>query len=98
LRIFNRHGFPPQSNYLFLGDYIDRGLQSLETVLLMLSYKVRHPTKFFMLRGNHESESINTVYGFKDEVIRRYNNVALWREFNVGVSRVSVCPFKLGSF
>jgi len=62
LRIFAHHGFPPACNYLFLGDYVDRGPQSLETILLLLCYKVKYPNQFFLLRGNHETENINRKF------------------------------------
>ncbi|GMT31207.1 hypothetical protein PFISCL1PPCAC_22504, partial [Pristionchus fissidentatus] len=74
LRLFNKTGFPPTANYLFLGDYVDRGKHNLETILLLLGYKLRYPKTFFLLRGNHELTSINRVYGFLDECVRRYGN------------------------
>lgn len=67
LRLFEYGGFPPEANYLFLGDYVDRGKQSLETICLLLSYKIKYPENFFILRGNHEYASINRIYGFYDE-------------------------------
>ncbi len=80
LRLFEYGGFPPEANYLFLGDYVDRGQQSLETICLLLAYKVKYPENFFMLRGNHECSAISRIYGFFDECKRRYS-VRLWRLF-----------------
>ncbi|KAH1097460.1 hypothetical protein J1N35_014381 [Gossypium stocksii] len=65
LRLFEYGGFPPKANYLFLGDYVDRGKQSIETICLLLAYKIKFPDKFFLLRGNHECASINRIYDMK---------------------------------
>lgn len=82
LRIFKLCGFPPNSNYLFMGDYVDRGKQSLETMVLLLSLKIKYPENFFLLRGNHESADITKMYGFYDECKRRNSNgVKIWKLF-----------------
>ncbi|XP_074374133.1 serine/threonine-protein phosphatase PP1 isozyme 4-like, partial [Apium graveolens] len=80
LRLFEYGGFPPQSNHLFLGDYMDREKQSLETIWLLLAYKIKYSNNFFLLRGNHECASINRIYGFYDECKRRFN-IKLWKTF-----------------
>ncbi|KAL0456761.1 UNVERIFIED_CONTAM: Serine/threonine-protein phosphatase PP1, partial [Sesamum latifolium] len=81
LRLFEYGGLPSESNYLFLGDYVDRGKQSLETICLLLAYKIKYPENFFLLRGSHECISINRIYGFYDECRQRFN-VRLWKVFN----------------
>ncbi|KAF8525058.1 phosphoprotein phosphatase PPZ [Hysterangium stoloniferum] len=80
IRLFEMCGFPPTANYLFLGDYVDRGKQSLETILLLLCYKVKYPENFFLLRGNHECANVTRVYGFYDECKRRCN-IKVWKTF-----------------
>ena len=80
LKLFEIGGFPPNTNYIFMGDYVDRGKQSIECICLLLAYKIKYDENFFILRGNHESGSINRIYGFFDECKKRYN-VKLWKNF-----------------
>ena len=80
LRLFEIGKYPPESNYIFMGDYVDRGKQSIECICLLLAYKIKYDENFFLLRGNHECGSINRIYGFFDECKRRYN-VKLWKSF-----------------
>eukprot|EP01123_Difflugia_compressa_P013861 TRINITY_DN670_c0_g1_i1.p1 TRINITY_DN670_c0_g1~~TRINITY_DN670_c0_g1_i1.p1 ORF type:complete len:300 (-),score=60.01 TRINITY_DN670_c0_g1_i1:218-1117(-) len=81
LRLFEYGGFPPEANYLFLGDYVDRGPNGMETICLLLAYKIKYPENFFMLRGNHECSSINRIYGFYEECKTRYS-LKIWKLFN----------------
>ncbi len=80
IRMFEMCGFPPNANYLFLGDYVDRGKQSLETILLLFCYKLKFPENFFLLRGNHECANVTRIYGFYDECKRRCN-IKTWKTF-----------------
>ena len=80
IRLFEMCGFPPSANFLFLGDYVDRGKQSLETILLLFCYKLKFPENFFLLRGNHECANVTRVYGFYDECKRRCN-IKVWKTF-----------------
>ena len=80
VEIFRTGGAPPASRYLFLGDYVDRGKYGCECISLLLGYKVLFPDKMFLLRGNHESESVCRTYGFFDECKRRFGNIKLFKE------------------
>ncbi|CAM0147085.1 unnamed protein product [Urochloa decumbens] len=68
-------GFPSEERvFVFNGDYVDRGAWGLETLLLLLAWKVLHPNCVFLLRGNHESKYCTSVYGFEQEVMTKYKD------------------------
>lgn len=73
LNIFRLNGLPSEENpYLFNGDFVDRGSFSVECILTLLGFKVLYPNHFFMSRGNHESHTMNQMYGFEGEVKFKY--------------------------
>ena len=81
MELFKTGGNCPDTNYLFMGDFVDRGFNSVETFLLLLALKVRYPDRITLIRGNHESRQITQVYGFYDECMRKYGNSNVWKYF-----------------
>lgn len=81
LRIFERCGYPPDAKYLFLGDYVDRGPYSIEVLTLLFSLKCKYPKHLYMLRGNHETSSIASTYGFLNECRQKFSR-HLFLEFS----------------
>jgi len=81
MELFKICGDAPETNYLFLGDYVDRGSHSVECFSLVLALKLRFKSRVTILRGNHESCEINKIYGFYDECFKKYGNESVWRLF-----------------
>ena len=79
LELFNKGGQIPNTRYIFMGDFVDRGFNSVETFQLLLCLKAKYPAHLTLLRGNHETRQITTVYGFYDETIRKYGNPNPWK-------------------
>ena len=64
-----------------MGDYVDRGFNSVETLLYILLLKIKHRNRITILRGNHENREINKLYGFYDECQRKYSTDNVWKWF-----------------
>ena len=70
LELFRIGGEIPDTNYIFIGDYVDRGYNSVETIEILMCYKIKYPSHVTLIRGNHESRQITMTYGFLDEIVR----------------------------
>jgi protein phosphatase len=90
MRLFQEYGMPSTAgdityiDYLFLGDYVDRGAHSLETICLLLALKIEYPRSIHLLRGNHEAADINALFGFRMECMERMGEygVFIWQRIN----------------
>lgn len=90
MALLELNGWPPETKYLFLGDYVDRGPFSIEVISLLFAYQVLHPDKVFLLRGNHESRPVNMQYGFFMECRKRFSN-ALYDAFQLAFYCMPLC-------
>ena len=79
LELFQIGGKPPETNFLFLGDYVDRGYNSIETILTFLILKIKYSDRITLIRGNHESKFISQTYGLYEECMRKYNSINIWK-------------------
>lgn len=82
LHIFHIFGLPPKTKYLFLGDYVDRGLHSIQVIAILLALVCKYPNSIYLLRGNHEFKSVNRMYGFYEEVLNSYGSDDVWVDAN----------------
>ena len=96
IRILTKFGLPPQTSYLFLGDYIDRGSFSVEVIVLLMALKCRFPYCINLLRGNHEVSHINKAYGFYDDIKDMYDNLELYARFNESFNYMSLAAIIRG--
>jgi diadenosine tetraphosphatase ApaH/serine/threonine PP2A family protein phosphatase len=76
--LFRVAGSPPDTKFLFMGDYVDRGYYSVETFCYLAALKVRYPDSVYLLRGNHESRTVNQLYGFFDDCVATYGHPGIW--------------------
>lgn len=81
MEIFKIGGFCPSTNYVFLGDYVDRGHHSVELITLLACLKLRYPSRVTLVRGNHESRAVTSTYGFYMECTRKYGSSLVWTYF-----------------
>lgn len=92
MHLFDQVGYPGTKRYIFCGDYVDRGYYSTELACLLFCYKLKFPGEFFMLRGNHETRSVNKDYGFFSELEAKIGEQAadIWDRFNLVFDRLPI--------
>lgn len=84
VRIFSTKGYPSKTRYLFLGDYVDRGENSCEVIILLYTYKYLYKDNIYLIRGNHEFKEMASNYGFQNECFRRISNKKDVLSYNEG--------------
>lgn len=82
IRIFGFNKYPPHTNYLFFGDLVDRGLFSIEVVVFVFALLCKYPENVYIIRGNHEFEAMNSLYGFRGEVLAEGYTEEIWTKIN----------------
>ena len=91
LELFRTGGEVPHTKYIFMGDFVDRGHNSVETFELLLCLKAKYPDSITLLRGNHESRQITQVYGFYEECVRKYGNPNPWKYCTEVMDYLNLC-------
>ncbi|KAK6042609.1 hypothetical protein COOONC_19886 [Cooperia oncophora] len=86
-RLFDLIGRVPQERLIFLGDYVDRGPQGVEVIILLFALKLRYRDRIFLLRGNHETPAVNKIYGFYNECVMKYG-AGIWWDFQACFNRI----------
>lgn len=79
MELFRVGGEVPYTNYLFLGDYVDRGSKGVEVIIYLFCLKVKYPERVTLIRGNHESRQITQAYGFYQECLTKYGSLNVYR-------------------